>query len=118
MPPTHRTAWEESMVILAQIPNDPFSNSVILAFHYLPLLATLMIFGSGIGYLIHPQRFFVRWLFPSWLTGIAILFIALPFLTVFTRPEIGYFGMLVSYGLFFGGYRVFLAAHPEWQRAP
>jgi hypothetical protein len=117
-PPKHYSAWESSLIFLLHLPNDPFIYSVILTFHYLPLLATLMIFGSSIGYFIHPRRFFVRWLGWSWLLGICFLFIILPFLFTFIRPEIGYLGMLVSYGPFYGGYHLFLAAHPEWQRAP
>jgi len=117
-PPVHHTTWEDSLIILEHIPYNPFIDLVVLILDYLPLLAVLIIFGLGVGFLIQPQRFFVKWLFRSWLTGIVSLLSALPFLFFLSRPEIGYLGMLVSYGLFFGGYRVFLAAHPEWQRAP
>ena len=98
--------------------NTTLSDSFGLALHYVPLLAALMVFGLSIRFLMHPQRFFLRWFYRSWLMGIITLLIVLPFLFIFLRPEIGYLGMLLGYGSFFGGYRVFLAAQPELQDVP
>lgn len=107
-PPIYRTAWESSLQVLSHFSIAPFADSVVLILHYLPSIAALMVLAGSIGFIIHPQLFSLKWIYRSLLTGMITLLIALPFLFFFSRPEIGYLGMLLGYGLFFGGYRLFL----------
>jgi hypothetical protein len=102
-PPIYSTAWESSILLLSHLSYTPLPVSLLIVLQCLPLLAALLVFAESIGFIIYPQRFFVQWIFRSWLAGIIALLILPPFLTVFTRPEIGYFGMLLGYGLFFVG---------------
>jgi hypothetical protein len=116
-PPVHRTAWVSSLRFLLDFSFAPVAASFALTLHYLPLLAVLLMLGFSAGFLLHPQRRYTTWYHLSWIVGISALLIALPFLFFFIHPDIGYVGMLLSYGLFYGGHRLFLSAHPELQNA-
>jgi hypothetical protein len=98
---------------LESLPNNPLGASFVLLLHYLPLLAIAIAVGCGIGFLIYPRRVLMKWIFRSWVAGGIALLIMLPLLFFFRRPEIGYLGMILSYGLFWGGNRLFRMAHPE-----
>jgi hypothetical protein len=116
-PPIHRTMWGSSLQILSSFSNFSFSTLCILVLHYLPLLAGLLMLGCSLGFLIQPRRFFVVWFYRIWFTGMSALLLILPLLIFFMQPEIGYPFLLLSYGLIFGGYRLFLGAYPEWRDA-
>lgn len=112
-PAMHSTIWEFSLVLVSRFPYFPAANLLILTLLYIPLIAALVIMVASMWLLINPQRFFMRWLYRSWLAGIVMLLIILPFLFIGLHPELGYVGMLVGYGFFLGGYRVFLAAQNQ-----
>lgn len=113
-PPIRRTMWDSSLQVLSNL-NAPYFDYPFLALHYLPLLAALILFGCGMLLFMRPQHVFAVWFYRCWLTGFIALIIIFPFLLLFILPQIGYLGLLLSYGLFYGGYRLFVGTHPELQ---
>jgi hypothetical protein len=107
------TAWELSLNVLSHFQGAPVPDTFLLLLCYLPLLAAVMVVGCGVVFFVHPQRTFAIRSYRGWLLGSIPLVLLLPvFLFFIIRPDIGYLCMLFSYGLFWGGNRAFLMAHP------
>ena len=107
------TAWESSMRFISSFWISPLANSFALLIQYLPIVTAAVIVGSGITFLARPRHVLITWIFRWWLVGLIALGVGLPFLSIYSHPGTGYFGMLVSFGLFWAGNRLIRAAHPE-----
>ncbi len=107
------SAWEYEVNALPQFDISLVPDTILLVLYYLPLLAAVMVVGGSIGFLAHPKRTLVTWSHRAWLTGsialVLMLFVVL-FLAKFFGggPYSGFLGLLVGYGLLWGGNRVFL----------
>lgn len=111
-PSYHPTEWELSMNVLSRLPDFPVADSLLLLLLLLPLVTTVLVLGCSAGFLVHPTRALAVWGFAVWLTGSIALFLLLPFVSIFaSRPNSGYWGMVLSYGLLWGGNRILLTAH-------
>jgi len=116
-PTPHITTWDFSLNALAQLSVTPVAEAGILVLCYLPLLAAVTVVGCSVGFLVWPHRTLAMWSFRAWLAGsialgiMLLLVLLLPLLSLI-RPNVGFFGMLVGYGLLWAGNRVFLTAHP------
>lgn len=108
--PTYSTAWQISMRALSG--SAPAAAPFVLLLCLLPLLAAATTVGCGIGSLLRPRRTFATWSVRAWRAGVGALVILLPFLFFFVRPEIGYVGLLVGYGLWWGGSRLLRTRQP------
>ncbi|HEX6123548.1 MAG TPA: hypothetical protein VFY89_10330 [Ktedonobacterales bacterium] len=112
------TAWEFSLKMLASFSLAPVFDALLLMLLYLPLLAALVVLGSSLGFLARPARAFAIWIRRGCLAGsIALAILLLP-LSFFVRPDIGYLVMLAGYALFWGGYALYLTAHPAARYEP
>lgn len=117
-PSTYFTAWETSMRALSLLPVTMgqslfFPLVIVLLLCCLSLLAAVTVLGCSISFLVHRHRALAIWSHRAWLAGIIMLVLALPLVFFpFVRPEIGYLGMLVGYGLLWAGNHVFLTAQP------
>lgn len=108
--PTSVTAWEVTVRVWRSVaaPYDlqlALGSAFALLLVNLPLLAAMVILGWEVDVLVHPHRTFVTWSGVARVVGIAALLIQLPFF-IFARPGVGYVGMLVGYGLLWGGSRL------------
>lgn len=109
--PVYSTAWELSKYGLSNFPDSPAVNALVLS--SLPLLAVTTVVGCSICFLVAPHRMFAIWSYRALVAGFIALVILVTFLLYFgTEPQIGYVGMLLGYGLLWGGNRLFLTAHP------
>ena len=123
-PAQHGTVWEFSLNMAAHLSVSvtPVVDSLIVLLCLLPLFAAVMVVGCSIGFLANPQGMFATWSHRGWRTGItalALIFVlSLVFLSSVLRPEIGYVGMLLGYGLLWRGNRVFLVERRAVQGAP
>jgi hypothetical protein len=117
-PPKRATTWEFSQNLLAGFSIAPVFDSLVLVLLYLPLLAALVVMGSGLGFLANPDRAFALWIRRGALTGSIALILLFPFTLILSRPEIGYFGMLAGYAACWGGYVLYLTAHPQARYDP
>lgn len=116
-PPKTGTAWELSLNVLSHVQNTPIPNALDLALAYLPLLGAVVGTGGSIAYLVHPRRMFAGWSNRAFVAGTVALIIIVPFLVVMTRPDAGSVGMVLGYGLFWGGNHLVLSARPLARRA-
>ncbi len=113
-PKLHATAWAFSLTLLRNIPSSPVANVCILVLAYLPLLAAVIVVTCSFGFLVRPHRAFAKWGHRAWLVGVIALVLFLLvvlFLVWFFSggPELGFWGLLVGYGLLWAGNRVAFA---------
>lgn len=115
-PPKYATAWEFSLNVLSRFSFSPPVSAGILVLLWIPLLAAAAVLGCSFGLLVYPRRAFATGIRLSGLMGgsalVLSLLLYLVFLSGFIRPGLGYPGMLVGYGLFWGGGRLLVTVHP------
>jgi len=112
-PNRYTTAWALSLTFLANLSSSTAINVCILVLCYLPLLAAVMVVACLLGFLVRPHRAFVTWSHRVWLTGsiaLVLFLLVVTFLFSFFLggPELGFFGLMLGYGLLWGGNRVVL----------
>lgn len=105
---------ELSLRLLSRFEVAPIGNALVLGLCYLPLLSAVVGVGCGIIYLIWARRAFAVWSIGALIAGGAALCLMLPLLLLLPfRPQTGYLGMLVGYGLLWAGNRLLLRAPPQ-----
>jgi hypothetical protein len=108
-PPIADTMWELSLRLLSHFGFAPIGNALILGLCYRPLLSAVVGVGCGIIYLVWARHAFAVWSTSALIAGTAALLLMLLFLLPF-RPQIGYLGMLVGFGLLWAGSRLLIRA--------
>jgi drug/metabolite transporter (DMT)-like permease len=111
-PPKSATMWEFSLRLLANLAFFPIANTVVLALLHLPLLAATVSVGYSIAYRAHMRRTLAAWSKSAWVIGVAALILMLPVLLLGSRPDWGYLGMLIGYGMLWIGNRLLLTTPP------
>jgi hypothetical protein len=84
---------------------------------HLPLLSAVVGVGCGIIYQVWARYAFAVWSTGALIAGTAALLLMLLLFLLPFRPQIGYLGMLVGYGLLWAGSRLLLRA-PQRLQAP
>lgn len=112
-PKHYATAWVFSRSTLSLLPSSPITSAAILVLCYLPLIAAVIAVSCLFGFLVRPHREFATWSYRVWLVGsiaLVLLLLVVLFLVSFFsgRPEKGFFGLLLGYGLLWAGNRVVL----------
>lgn len=111
------SAWQYEVNALPQFDLSLVPSTLLLVLYYLPLLAAVTVVGCSVGFLVRPHRALATRGHRAWLTGsLALVLMLLVVLFVATffggGPYFGFLGLLVGYGLLWGGNHVFLTAHP------
>jgi hypothetical protein len=106
------SAWEYEVNALPQFDISLVPDTVLLVLYYPPLLAAVTVVGCSVGFLVRPHRTLVTWSHRAWLTGSIALVLMLLFVLFGASffgggPYSGFLGLLVGYGLLWGGNRVF-----------
>jgi hypothetical protein len=110
-----RSGWEYWANGLPHVDISLVTDTLVLALCYFPLLAAVTVVGCSVGLLVRPRHAVAVWSSRMWLAGSIVLGTMLLFtllipLLSLLHPGIGYLGMLVGYGLLWGGNRVFRTA--------
>lgn len=113
-PAISRTAWEDSLYLLANFEFFPIANTLVLALYHLPLLAAVVGVGYSLAYRVRPSLSLAIWSRRIWIVGTIALIVMLLLLLIGARPDWGYLGMLLGYGMCWVGSRL-LAGYPEPQ---
>jgi hypothetical protein len=88
----------------------PIGNTLFLALLSLPLLGAVVGVGCSLVYLVQLRRALAVWSTVALVVGTVALFpLMVPLFAVLGRPDIGYLGMLVGYGLLWAGSRLLRA---------
>lgn len=114
-PAKHPTMWEFSLNGVSHLSVTPVASSVVLLLCYVPLFGAVMVVGCSVAFLMHPRPALISWGDRGLLAGsVALVIFALvsllTFISLVDRPHFGYLGILVGYGMFWGGRRFFLRA--------
>jgi hypothetical protein len=89
----------------------PIGNTLFLALLSLPLLGAVVGVGCSLVYLVQSRRALAVWSTVALVVGTVALFpIMVPLFAVLGRPDVGYLGMLVGYGLLWAGSRLLRAS--------
>jgi hypothetical protein len=115
-PPMSATLWELTLRLLANANFSHVANIVILALHHFPLLAAVVGIGCSLAYCVRAHRMLAVWSKRAWVAGAAAVFLMLPLLLFMVRPDWGYVGMLLGFGMCWAGDRI-LSAPPQAQAA-
>lgn len=111
--PIYTYAWEVTLRALA--PYD-FQAALVSAFILvalnLPLLAPMTMVGGSVGFLVHPHRAFAAWNVWAWRAGMSAVVLLFLFVIFLSRPDLGYAGMWVGYGLLWVGNRLPVRKQP------
>jgi hypothetical protein len=108
--PVSRTTWEFSLHLLSIFATAPIANTLVLALLNFPLLAMVVGVGCALAYRVQARHTFATWSNGAWIVGAVALFLLLPVLLLGGRPDWGYLGMLVGFGLLWAGSRLLLSA--------
>jgi hypothetical protein len=111
------TAWEFSLRGFDHWYVSPIPDTLVLIVVFFPLLSGAAMLLCGAIVVAHPTSRLLRWLERIWGAGIALL-VALLLLIFFiiAQPDLGYWGIGLSYLLAGAGILLIRAAHPELRR--
>ncbi len=107
------SAWQYEVNALPHFDISLVPSTILLVLYYLPLLAAVTVVGCSLGFLVRPHRALATWGHRAWLTGsiaLVLMLLVVLFVAKFFGggPYSGFLGLLVGYGLLWGGNRVFL----------
>jgi hypothetical protein len=112
------TAWEFALRGFDHWYVTPIPDTLVLIVVYFPLLAGVVMVLCGAIMIAHPSGPLLRWLARIWVAGIALLAaLLLLIFFIISQPDMGYWGMALSYVLSGIGILLIRAGHPELRRA-
>ena len=107
--PKPSSMWTLSLYQLSHFRLAPIGRALVLAVLFLPLLGAVGGAGCSLVYHVQARHGCAVWSTGALIAGYVVLCLMLPLLLLLGRPDWGYVGMLLGYGLLWAGSRRLLA---------